>query len=378
MSPTASAAIDFSNAIARRLSPNKMAFALPLLALLVFIGGLGVGGMALGASPTAKVAILTSTAVMGLVILVAVVIADEAFDRGAPRLPSYATAVVLGAVVGALLGWELLEALGLPFERPGSEFVVPPHFPVFYQFGRMAVGILVGGLATFVHVTRRIALAARRRQHEAERARAVARRRTLESQLQALQARVEPRFLFGTLTHIRGLYCSNPRAAAAMLEDLIEYLRAALPHLRESTSELGQELKLVRAWLDIMGRSVSGLRFEIAAAPAAQRARLPAAVLLPLVQHAVTWPGTDRPRLSIGVSVAGPRLHIELQSGNDAFVASIAGVALMDQIDERLRVLYGEQARFEAGPAQAVGSQATIELPLLRATDDDGPKGGPA
>ncbi|RZT95016.1 histidine kinase [Rivibacter subsaxonicus] len=370
----ASTALDFPAAVARRLSPRTLAFALPMLAPLVFIGGLGFGG-ALGASPTAKVAILTTTAVMGLVILVAVVIADEAVDRGAPRLPNYAMAVVLGAIGGALLGWELREALGLPFELPGSKVVLPAHHPEFYRLCQMAIGILVGGLATFVHVTRRTALAARRRQQEAERARAVAGRRTLESQLQALQARVEPMFLFGTLAHIRGLYRSDARAAGAMLEDLIEYLRAALPHLRESTSELGQELKLVRAWLDIMGRSLPGLRFEIDAAPAAQGARLPALVLLPLVQHAVARPGTNGPRLRIGVTASGARLHIELLSGNDAFGAGIAGVALLEQIDERLRVLYGEQARFEAGPAQPAGSRAAIELPLLRASADDDPQG---
>ena len=32
-----------------------------------------------------------------------------------------------------------------------------------------------------------------------------------------------------------------------MLDDLIVYLRAALPHLRESSVDLGQEIALARA-----------------------------------------------------------------------------------------------------------------------------------
>ena len=56
-------------------------------------------------------------------------------------------------------------------------------------------------------------------------------RQTQESRLQAMQATIEPEFLFDTLAHVESLQASDPKGAARMLDDLIVYLRAALPQL---------------------------------------------------------------------------------------------------------------------------------------------------
>jgi sensor histidine kinase YesM len=77
-----------------------------------------------------------------------------------------------------------------------------------------------------IYVNRRTARLAARRLYNAELARATSRRRTLESRLQAMQARVEPQFLFNTRAQVRELYVRDAGAAGRMLEDLIAYLRA--------------------------------------------------------------------------------------------------------------------------------------------------------
>ncbi|HZT56352.1 MAG TPA: histidine kinase, partial [Burkholderiaceae bacterium] len=261
------------------------------------------------------------------------------------------------------------------FLPPGSTHVFNPFHPVLHRLDLMLIGMLVGGLATFVHVNRRTAMTARRRQHEAEQARARARRKTLESQLQALQARVEPMFLFGTLERIRQLYRSDAAAAGAMLEDLIVYLRAALPHLRESSSTVEKEAALAQAWLDIVGRSAQGRRVEFDIAGAAREARLPALVMLPLVQQAVGGVESGALRLRVSVAIVAGRLCIEVSTSGGGFAAGIPGQPLLEQIDERLRALYGAGARFEAGPdgGAALASRAQIELPLE--LDDLEPRG---
>ena len=198
----------------------------------------------------------------------------------------------------------------MTFAGPRSGGIAGPHLNdahrVAHQLGIAIVCALVGGLATFVLVSRRTALAARQRQQEAERARALAQRKTLESQLQALQARVEPMFLFDTLERIRAAYREDAAVGSAMMEDLILYLRAALPHLRESTSTVAQELRLVRAWLDIVGRGARQWSVDLDAAASRANARLPALVLLPLVQCAVA-----------GVGAAPMRLRLRVESDPD-------------------------------------------------------------
>jgi LytS/YehU family sensor histidine kinase len=174
---------------------------------------------------------------------------------------------------------------------------------------------------------------------------------------------VEPVFLFGTLDRIRGLYRSDSAAASAMLEDLIAYLRAVLPHLRESSSTVAQEAQLVQAWLDIVARSLPGLAVEIELDAAAAAARLPALVLLPLVQHAVGAAGQRPLQLRLAASAlpspGAARLRLELSADGAAFAGTVAGQPLLEQIAERLDALYGKDAQLSID-----SGSARIELPL--------------
>jgi hypothetical protein len=347
-------------ALARRFHPRFIALALLVLAVLIVVGGMGLGGGLVMAAPVwAQWIRLTETTVVGVAILVAVVLADEAVERSLPALPTYVLAVIGASVLGSFMGGVISETLGLYDARP-PVVVFSVVQPVVHRLDLIVVGILVGGLATFVHVNRRTALQARVRQHTAERARALARRRTLESQLQALQARVEPLFLFGTLERIRRLYESDAARAGAMLEDLIVYLRAALPHLRESSSTVEQEVTLVRAWLDIVEPDSS---HGFAVAAAARGARLPALVLLPLIQQAVAHDGTQSIALRLAADVRSDRLRIEVSTTSRAFAGGAGGQPVLEQIRDRLRALHGSSADVD-GATTAEGSEAWIELPL--------------
>src|SRR5207244_943800 len=125
-------------------------------------------------------------------------------------------------------GWEEIEGLDA----------------VIYEIMPLKVcleAMIFATFGTFVYVSERTARLAVQRMRSAELARAAARRRTIESRLQAMQARVEPQFLFNTLARVRDLGDLDAEAGHRMLDELISYLRAALPHLRESTSTLGRE-----------------------------------------------------------------------------------------------------------------------------------------
>lgn len=324
-----------------------------------------------------KLSRLTETLAIGVLIVVGNLVADEAVERGVSRVPAYAAAVLAGALTGAWLGPALREGLGLQFAAPGMvmnaahRFTHPVEMAVF--------GTLVGGLATIVRVNWRTAVAARRRQHEAERARALAQRRTLESQLQALQARVEPMFLFGTLERIQQLYRSDAAAAGAMLEDLIVFLRSALPHLRASSSTVAQELQLARAWLAIVERGSGGpWQLDIEADDPVRGARMPALVLLPLVQCAIDARDDGPLRLRVRVTRHDPdSLRIDVHTSTAAFGGGLDGTPQITPIGERLQALYGARAGLACGPdAGARGGRCTVVWPLQ--FDDADPPAEPA
>jgi hypothetical protein len=348
------------------------------MALLVYVGSMGVMSAVWTASAAVKVSRAVEMSVMALCLVAAIAAADTLVARGLPRVATYALAVVLAGVVGAALGWQVREWSGVSYPQQAT-WVSSPGLRLLHKVDTALIGSVMAGLATLVHVHRRTALAARRRQHAAEQARVRAQRRTLESQLQALQARVEPMFLFGTLERIRTLYRSEPAAAGAMLEHLIDYLRAALPHLRESTAAVPQELTLVRAWLEIVAPPSQGWRWEVQADPALDDARLPALVLLPLVQCAVTAGGAGPRSLSLSLRSAGEHLQVTLDCVGDAFARDDAA-AVLAPIRERLQALHGEHASLEAGARSdgQPGSRARMRLPLERGAAPDIPLAGAA
>jgi len=300
-------------------------------------------------------------------VMVAVIVADEAVSRGVPRMRAYLGAVVLGCATAAWAQWELRVLLGWDAVAAADddgwfELTQPPQ--VFFYL------LLVSAVACFVYVNRRTARAAALRLRAAELGRAQSRRRTLESRLQAMQARVEPQFLFNTLAQVRELYERDVAVAGRMLDDLIAYLRAALPHLRHSSSTLGQEIALAQAYLDIMRVSLGErLRFDIDVPDAAKSARMPAMVLLPLIDHALLGglqaAGAGGSIRIVAEAVAG-RLRLSIIASG--FVAAGQDSDL-DGIGERLHALYGDDACFERDRLRQGGTRATLEIPY---EDTDG------
>ncbi|UGA36978.1 histidine kinase [Chromobacterium haemolyticum] len=78
-------------------------------------------------------------------------------------------------------------------------------------------------------------------------------RQLAEARMGALQAQIEPHFLFNTLSSVCQLMETAPERALLMQKALIRYLRSSLPEWRDSPAEtsLGQQLELSRAYLDI-------------------------------------------------------------------------------------------------------------------------------
>ena len=198
-------------------------------------------------------------------------------------------------------------------------------------------------------------------------------RQTYESRLQTMQARVEPQFLFDTLGDIERIYEADPVAAEQMLDDLIVYLRAALPSLREPSSTLATELNLARAWLDIMKiRRHRFLAYVIKIPENAQHIRLPPMVLLPLVELALRG---DREALQssrsirIDATLSGERLRITICDVGIAFADETSNDAAM-QVRERLTVLYGAEASLAAHTTESGETQAVVEIPHEHAERD--------
>lgn len=140
-----------------------------------------------------------------------------------------------------------------------------------------------------------------------------------KARLEVLRYQLNPHFLFNTLNAICAHIVRDPVAARAMVVQLGEFCRLTLhrPDDEEEVMTVAQELKLLRAYLDIeQVRLGSLLAVEIEADRSADFLRLPPFLLLPLVENAVKYGAASSPeQLRIRLTVRrgpGDQLHIEV------------------------------------------------------------------
>lgn len=198
-------------------------------------------------------------------------------------------------------------------------------------------------------------LAARREQAAVARA-------VLESRLAAMQAQVEPQFLFNALVGIEALYQKDAPAAADNLDRLIQYLRVALPRLREPGSTIAAEIELVRAYLAVV-TSLHGGRPELSVTvgDGSGDARFYPMLLLPLVQRAVREQDGELPEsIRIGVQRVAEEIVIVTR------IAQPGGCAEdfeLLRVRERLAGLYGPRAALECVELDSGTTQFTLRVP---------------
>jgi hypothetical protein len=205
-----------------------------------------------------------------------------------------------------------------------------------------------------------------------------------EAKLSALQAQVEPHFLYNTLASVQALTEVDPAQANAMTGHLIQYLRNALPKMRESVSTVGQEIELVRAYLNILQmRMGKRLAFEIAVPADLMEAPFPPLMLPSLVENAIKHglePQREGGMVTISAYVDGGRLRVTVADTGRGFAETLGSGVGLTNIRERLAALYGDAGKLTLEANTPHGVVATIEVPRdgARAGAAAGMAAGPA
>jgi signal transduction histidine kinase len=193
-------------------------------------------------------------------------------------------------------------------------------------------------------------------------------RTVLEARMEALQAQIEPHFLFNTLASIDQLIQTDPPRASKMQQTLIRYLRSAMPQMREGRRPtLGQQVNLCAAFLEIMAVRMEGRLQTIVSVPdGLKSAVFPSMMLQTLVENAIKHglePKPEGGRLEISAEVADGQLAVHvLDTGVGFMPTAEAGVGLAN-VRERLQALYKGRAELIITVPPAGGTCATIKVP---------------
>ena len=193
-------------------------------------------------------------------------------------------------------------------------------------------------------------------------------RKALDARLRFLQAQVEPHFLFNTLANVRALVKAGSPQAPQVLDSLIAYLRAAVPRLHESATTLGQELTLVRAYLDLMQmRMPDRLHYSVVADAALYEWPCPPMTLMTLVENAVKHgidPSEEGGRIDITAQQHAGRCQLIVRDTGIGMGASGQGLGTgLQALQERLALAFYGDAQLQLRAVEPHGVCAEIDLP---------------
>jgi two-component system sensor histidine kinase AlgZ len=189
-----------------------------------------------------------------------------------------------------------------------------------------------------------------------------------EARLQALQARIRPHFLFNSLNAVLSLIRTEPRRAESTLEDMADLFRILMRDARDITT-LGNEVRIGMQYLSIEKIRL-GERLQVKwdmdgiSGDTLQKAKTPALLLQPLLENAVHYgvePSPESALITIAISRIRDRIEIVMTNPFHADVTSTGNHMALDNIRERLTLLYDMEAQLTT---QVTNGQFEVHLYL--------------
>jgi len=268
------------------------------------------------------------------------------------------------SVAGTLLACGVITVLGL---RPQELY-----WTCFrHDLSVNALITLTIGISMSLYETQRrrldaVTLALHERELEQERARKMA----LEARLAALEARLQPHFMFNTLNAISALIEEDPAQAERTVERLAALLRFSLDATERGLVPLAHELKIVADYLEIeRTRFGERLSYVLDVPADAAACEVPPLAVQTLVENSVKHAIAPRPqggRIRVEADVAGAQLLVRVWDDGPGFTtAAIRPGHGLDNVQGRLAARFGTAAGLTVGQRNG-GAVVTLSLPTAR------------
>jgi len=264
-----------------------------------------------------------------------------------------AASLVCGALMtGVNLPWTLGEV------SPGQQFAF------FWSFSGISFGWFVVYFAFHYRERVRAAEAEKWRLALAARDADLAAR---NAELSAMRSQLHPHFLFNSLNGVRGLISVDPDRAQHAVTALSELLRFTLRLSERRTTPLSEELAVVGHYLALeQVRFGHRLAYEIMAHPDTHGCQVPPMIVQTLVENAVKHGIAHSTRggsVEVDAFAEGPKVLVRVTNpGKLQDEASSSGIGLANA-RERLRLLFGDQARLELRAAGEERVVAELVIP---------------
>ena len=196
----------------------------------------------------------------------------------------------------------------------------------------------------------------------------------VEARLAALTSQINPHFLFNTLNSVSSLIRTDPNQARLMVLKLSRVLRRLL-RKHENFSALRDELNFIEDYLAIeVVRFGEKLRFEKDAAEDTLDMLVPSMLLQPLVENSIKHGLSNKVQggtIRIRTHRSESKLHLLVEDDGvgipEAKLANLLEQGIgVSNVNERLKVLFGNQYRMWIDSQPDGGTRVQIEMPELQ------------
>jgi signal transduction histidine kinase len=197
------------------------------------------------------------------------------------------------------------------------------------------------------------------------------RTRNIESELamarlDGLTRQLQPHFLFNALNAVSGLMYEDVDRADLMLERICTFLRSTMQSSDSPLDSIANELVLARQYLEIMQtRLESKLVYSIQCTPRAEKIRIPALLLQPLIENAVKYgpdPTSGNLDIQIEIEFSDQVVSIRIRDHGRGPQIMAYGRGITNT-KRRLTTHYGETATFCLRSHHQGGAVAELEIP---------------
>jgi two-component system LytT family sensor kinase len=195
-----------------------------------------------------------------------------------------------------------------------------------------------------------------------------------EARLAALTRQINPHFLFNTLNSISSLIRTDPDKARGVIYKLSNILRRLL-RKNDNLNPLREELQFIDDYMGIeLVRFGDKLRFTKEIDPATLDRLVPSMLLQPLVENSIKHGLSSKVEggmIRVRSRLENGRLHLLVEDDGvgipEAKLATLfeQGIGISN-VNERLKVLFGNEYRMWIDSRPGFGTQTEIELPELK------------
>ncbi len=266
----------------------------------------------------------------------------------------------LVSTLGVFLGFAIV---ALAFEEGSLAWMLQPRWIASLAVSSAIISIMI---AMIYFAREKHARAEAELQRERVRVERIEREAALAN-LRALQAQIEPHFLFNTLANVASLVDPDPAMAKRMLESFIRFLRASLAATRLDSTTLGDEAELIASYLQVLQvRMGARLTFRIDVDPALAAFELAPMLLQPVVENAIRHglePKVEGGEVTFRARRDGAQVVIEIADTGVGFAATTRGGVGLANLRDRLKLLYSGGASMQVGENSPSGARVTVRLP---------------